>query len=228
MEKREIKTKAVVIASEDSGEADRIITLLTLDAGKIKAKIRGVKKNKAKLAYASLPFNFGDYILVQTGRSYTVINCSYIDNFQGLTTDLNRYYAGAGIIEIAGALSREGGDTYELAMIVIKSLKELCYNENLNIFTALSKFLVETLSHAGFKLSCERNARYFDFELGRLKCDSIGEVVELDEEDASALRELLNTYDEAKASVSKTLLKLLILFFENKVDEEIKILKKFI
>ena len=62
MEKREIKTKAIVLQSEDSGDADRIITLLTLDEGKVRAKIRGVKRNKAKLAYASFPFNFGEYI----------------------------------------------------------------------------------------------------------------------------------------------------------------------
>lgn len=227
MEKREIKTKAIVIASEDSGEADRMITLLTLDAGKIKAKIRGVKKNKAKLAYASFPFNFGDYILVQTGRSYTVINCSYIDNFQGLTTDLNKYYAGAGMLEIAGNLSREGSDTYELVMLLLKSLKELCYNENLNIFTIISKFLVEALTLSGFKLTAEEGASYFDFELGRLKSDRIGEIIELDKEDAEVLRALIEN-DDNSINTSKTLLKLLILFYENKVDEEIKILKKFV
>ena len=228
MEKREIKTKAIVVASEDSGDADRIITLLTLDSGKIKAKIRGVKKSKAKLAYASFPFNFGEYILVQTGRSYTVINCSYIDNFQGLTIDLNRYYAGAGLLEIASNLSREGSDTYELALLLLKSLKELCYNEDLNIFTTLSKFLVEILSFAGFKLTADDGARYFDFELGKLKCDKAGEIIELDEADAIVLRELISSNELNTINASKTLLKLLILFYENKVDEEIKIIKKFI
>ena len=228
MVKREIKTKALVIASEDSGDADRIITLLTLDAGKIKAKIRGVKKNKAKLAYASFPFNFGEYILVQTGRSYTVINCSYIDNFQGLTGDLNCYYAGAGMLEVANTLSREGSESYELALLVLKALKELCYNENVNIFGVLSKFLVETLSYAGFKIACEEGARYFDFELGKLKCEKTGEIIELEESDANALSTLIGELSENQISASKTLLKLLILFYENKVDEEIKILKRFI
>lgn len=228
MEKREIKTKAIVIASEDSGDADRIITLLTLDSGKIRAKIRGVKKNKAKLAYASFPFNFGDYILVQTGRSYTVINCSYIDNFQGLTADLNLYYAGAGMLEIAGTLSREGEDSYELVLALIDSLKELCYNKNINIFSVLSKFLVEMLAFSGFKLTCEEGARYFDFELGKLKCDPAGEVIELDEIDATALSGLVRQKTITGVNTSKTLLKLLILFYENKVDEEIKILKKFL
>lgn len=227
MEKREIKTKALVIASEDSGDADRMITLLTLDAGKIKAKIRGVKRNKAKLAYASFPFNFGDYILVQTGRSYTVINCSYIDNFQALTADLNRYYAGAGILEVASNLSREGSETFDVAMLTIRALKELCYNHELNIFTVLSQFMVEALKYAGFKMSAEENARYFDFELGKLKQDRTGEIVELEEQDAKSLISLLNNND-IQVQASKTLLKLLILFFENKVDEEIKILKKFI
>ena len=129
MEKREIKTKAIVLKNEDAGEADRMVTLLTLDEGRIRAKMRGVKKAKAKLAYASFPFNFGEYILVKTGKSHTVINCSYIDNFQGLTCDLNRYYAGAGMLEVADSLSRESSDSYILTLTVIKFLKELCYNE---------------------------------------------------------------------------------------------------
>ena len=101
MDERELKTQAIVIKSQDSGDADRLITLLTVDHGKIAAKIKGVKKPRAKLAYASFPFNFGEYILVRTGRSYTVTNCSFVDNFQSLTYDLNNYYAGSAILEIA-------------------------------------------------------------------------------------------------------------------------------
>jgi len=232
MEEREIKDQAIVLKSEETGEADRFITLLTSNYGKIKAKIRGVKKAKAKLAYASFPFNFGEYILIKTGRSYTVINCSYIDNFQALTADLNRYWAGAGILEIANALSREASDSYSLAIMVLKFLKELCYNEEINIFAVLSKFLIEALEFSGFKLGVENSdGKYFDFELGKITNIGVGELIELEKEDALNLKYLIESEIEGcdmTISVSKTLLKLLILFYENKVDEEIKVLKRFI
>ena len=229
MEEREIKEKAIVIKNEDSGEADRIITLLTLEHGKIRAKMKGVKKSKAKLAYASFPFNFGEYLLIKSGRNYTVTNCSYIDNFSGLTYDLNKYYAGAGVLEIAEKLSRESSDTYELFVAVLNALKSLCYDENVNIFTILSKYLVEVLEISGFKLNVEeKSGRYFDFVLGKLTSRQSEDVVLLDDVDSDALKHLILNEISSDEVVSKTILKLLILFFENKVDEELTILKKFI
>ena len=236
MEEREIKDQALVLKSEDSGEADRFITLLTSNYGKIKAKIRGVKKPKAKLAYASFPFNFGEYLLVRTGRSFTVTNCSYIDNFQSLTYDLNKYYAGAGMLEIADSLSRDGEPATEVLITLLKSLKLLTYNEDVNIFAVLSKFLVEVLKFSGFKLGVKLDAdktclTYFDFSLGKLSDEQTAECVLIPEVDREELKKIIESsidnYDYS-GKVSKTILKLLVLFFENKVDEEIKIIKKFI
>lgn len=234
MEEREIKTQAIVLSSEDSGEADRIITLLTVDKGKLRAKIKGVKRNKAKLSYASFPFNFGEYLLVRTGRSFTVTNCSYIDNFSKLTMDLNKYWAGCGVLEVANHLARETEDSFGIFMAVLKTIKMLAYNEELNIISVLSKFLVEALEMSGFKPTAEildREHYYFDFMIGRLSSVETEEMIQLSTEDGENLELLFNTkfddFDYTK-KVSKTILKLLILFYENKVDEEIKLLKKFI
>ena len=236
MEEREIKDQAIVLKNEDTGEADRFITLLTSNYGKIKAKIRGVKKAKAKLSFASFPFNFGEYLLVRTGRSFTVTNCSYIDNFQNLTYDLNKYYAGAGMLEIADFLSRDGEPATDVLITLLKSLKALCYDEESNIFAVLSKFLVEMLKISGFKLGVKLDAdktclTYFDFSLGKLSNEQTAECVLIPECEQEELKNVIecdvDNYDTSR-KVSKTILKLLVLFFENKVDEEVKILKKFI
>ena len=236
MEEREIKDQAIVIKSEDSGEADRFVTILTLNHGKIRAKMKGVKKSKAKLAYASFPFNLGEYLLIQTGRSFTVTNCSFVDNFAGLTMDLNNYYAGAGMLEIANLLSRDGEPAPELFVVLLKSLKALCYNSEVNIFALLSKFLVAVLEISGFKLGVREEGNqtcltYFDFALGKLSNEQTAECVLIPESDQMELKKIIacpfDDYD-ATRKVSKTVLKLLTLFFENKVDEQIKILKKFV
>lgn len=235
MEEREIKEQALVLKNEDCGEADRMVTLLTLSHGKIRAKMKGVKKPKAKLAYASFPFNFGEYLLVKRGRSYTVTNCGYVDNFSQLSIDLNRYYAGAGMLEVADRLTREGGETHPLFMSVLRGLKLLCYDESVNIFSVLAKFLVEVVEYGGFSLGVDKNLHggtvYFDFSLGKLTNILDEDAVELDLSDANQLRYLIETEAKEldfKCPTSKTIVKLLILFFENKVDEELKIFKKFI
>lgn len=236
MDNREIKDLAVVLKSVDCGEADRMVTLLTSSNGKITAKMRGVKKAKAKLAYASFPLNLGEYILVKRGRNYTVINCSFVDNFSSLSADLNLFYAASGILEAAGHLAREGSNSYELFLLVIKNLKILAYNKNANIIKVLSKFLVDILDIAGFKIGADnveknKNLTYFDFQMGHLIAERKDECIELEGCAGECLCNLVNcSADEIdyECLSSKTILKLLVLFFEDKVDEELTIIKKFI
>ena len=71
---REIKEKAICLKNTDSGESDRFVWLFSIERGVFKAKIRGVKKPKAKLSFASFPLCFGEYLLVKTGNSYTITN----------------------------------------------------------------------------------------------------------------------------------------------------------
>ena len=79
---REIKENAIVLKADDYGDYDRNLTMLSINRGLIKARIKGVKKPKAKLAYASFPFALGEYLFVKTGSSFnTIINCNFVDNF---------------------------------------------------------------------------------------------------------------------------------------------------
>jgi len=47
---KRINTHGIVLARTDFGEADRILTFLTPDNGKVKAIAKGVRKQKSKMA----------------------------------------------------------------------------------------------------------------------------------------------------------------------------------
>jgi DNA repair protein RecO (recombination protein O) len=64
----EVKTHAVVLRSRDYREADKLVTLLTQDGGKITAVARGVRKIKSKLKALVEPLTLG-YFLLHTGKS---------------------------------------------------------------------------------------------------------------------------------------------------------------
>jgi DNA repair protein RecO (recombination protein O) len=53
---RTYKTRAIVLAHFDLGEADRIITLLTPEDGKIRAVAKGVRKPKSRIGGSVEPF----------------------------------------------------------------------------------------------------------------------------------------------------------------------------
>ena len=68
----DFKTDAIVIRAIDYKESDRLLTLFTPLRGKVTAGIRGVRKPKAKLNFASQPFCFAEYVLAEKGGRYTV------------------------------------------------------------------------------------------------------------------------------------------------------------
>lgn len=49
------RDEAVVIRTQRLGEADRIITLLTRESGRIRAVAKGVRRTKSNLAHALNP-----------------------------------------------------------------------------------------------------------------------------------------------------------------------------
>lgn len=88
-------TQGIVLTRTDFNEADRILTFLTPDHGKLKVMAKGVRKAKAKLAGSIELFSVSD-ITVLPGRSEidTLISARLIKHFANIVKDLNRTEAG--------------------------------------------------------------------------------------------------------------------------------------
>jgi DNA repair protein RecO (recombination protein O) len=69
---RTYRTRAIVLAHFDLGEADRIITLLTPEAGKVRAIAKGVRRPKSRIGGSVEPFAELDLMLAR-GRDLDVI-----------------------------------------------------------------------------------------------------------------------------------------------------------
>ena len=90
-----IKTTGIVLkSSKHTIEAARLLEIFSPEMGKFSAVIRGVEKPKAKLAVASQPFCFGEFVLVEKNGYYTVTDCFVHDSFFDLTYNLDAYVLG--------------------------------------------------------------------------------------------------------------------------------------
>lgn len=69
---RSYKTRAIVLAHLDLGEADRIITLLTPEDGKVRAIAKGVRRPRSRIGGSVEPFAELDLVLAR-GRNLDVI-----------------------------------------------------------------------------------------------------------------------------------------------------------
>lgn len=84
-------TKGIILSRTDYGEADRIITFLTPDHGKVKALARGVRKSKSKLAGGVELFSVSDIgILVGRGEINTLLSSRLSRHYGGIVKVLER------------------------------------------------------------------------------------------------------------------------------------------
>ncbi len=174
-----------MLRAVDYGENDKILTLLTAEAGKLSAGIKGVKKAGAKLRFAAQPFCFAEYILARRGDRYTVTQASENESFYDLRTDINKFYAASAVCEGANALTFEGDDCSEVFTFAVRALSEICNGDESD---ALIKFFLSTLSAVGYGISAENctecgnrlsgeDKLRFDMKTGTFTCYDCGDGV---------------------------------------------------
>lgn len=160
-----IKTKAIVTRAVPYKESDMIVTLVSVEHGKISASARGCLKPKAKLRYAAEPFNFGDYVLQGREGKYVITECSQIESFSDVTADIERYYAACMVLESLDKLSREPQP--QVFMSALSALNDLAYSDK-DADEIVTEFLKNVIEANGFAL---------DFaHCNVCKCDIEGEA----------------------------------------------------
>jgi DNA repair protein RecO len=94
-------TTGIVLARTEYGEADRIVTLLTPDQGKIRVLARGVRKIKSKLAGGIELFSVSN-ITVMAGRGelQTLLSARLIKHYGNIVSDIDRVQLGYELIKL--------------------------------------------------------------------------------------------------------------------------------
>ena len=138
----EVKTDAVVLKSIDYKENDKLLTLFSPTLGKITAGIRGVKKPKAKLAFAAQPFCFAEYVLAEKGGRYTVTSAYMHESFYALRTDIVRFYAACAATEVCNSLLPENDAKSGAFIAFIECLKSLALTDEDSAETLVAFLLI--------------------------------------------------------------------------------------
>lgn len=101
-------TQGIVLTRTDFGEADRIITFLTPDRGKIKAMVRGVRKAKSKLAGGVELFSVSDLtILVGKGDIDTLMSSRLATHYGRIVKDVAATQAGFEFLKLINKATEE-------------------------------------------------------------------------------------------------------------------------
>lgn len=91
MIQRQFTTKGIILSRTDFGEADRILTFLTPDHGKVKAIAKSVRKSQSKLAGGIELFSISDLtLIVGRGEINTLISSRLVCHYSNIVKDIGR------------------------------------------------------------------------------------------------------------------------------------------
>jgi DNA repair protein RecO (recombination protein O) len=96
----QITTKGVVLTRTDFGEADRIVTLLTPDHGKLRLMAKGVRRVKSKLAGGIELFSISDITFIRgRGDIGTLVSSRLRKHYGNIVKDIERTMLGYELIK---------------------------------------------------------------------------------------------------------------------------------
>lgn len=130
----------MVISSQNIGETDRRIVLLTREKGKISAFARGAVKPRNPLVSATQPFTFGEFFVYTGKSSYTVTAAEVTKHFDFVRKDLNSYYYASYLCELADYYTRENLDAEDILLLLYQSFRAI---ESDSIDNKLIRYIYE-------------------------------------------------------------------------------------
>ena len=146
---RVYKTDAIVLRQQSLGEADRIVTLLSPSAGKIRAVARAVRRPRSKLG-GHLELLNRVHVSIAVGRSLDhVTEADTLDSRLTLRDDLERLSAALYMAEAADAFSVEDTPSHETYRLLAVSLAHLEASSEQS--PLLRHFELQLLSISGFR-----------------------------------------------------------------------------
>lgn len=193
-----IKTKGIVIAENNMGDFDKMITILTPN-GKIGCSAKGSRRPKSQLMAGTQFLCFGEYMMFKSNSTYTLNSCDTIEVFYNIRTDLDKLKYAAHITKIIQDVTDENQNTYKILQLYLNTLYVISETD-MDLEFVVAIFKLKLLCLLGFtpridkcvNCSCEDELNYFSFKDNGLKCNSCSKqdtgAIEISESTKKAIR----------------------------------------
>ena len=172
-----IKTKGIVIAENNMGDFDKMVTILTPN-GKIGCSAKGSRRPKSQLMAGTQFLCFGEYMLFKGTNTYTLNSCETIEVFYKIRTDLDKLQYAAHITKIIQDVTDENQNTYKILQLYLNTLYVISETD-MDLEFILSIFKLRLLCLLGFtprvqkctECSKEENLYHFSLKDNGFKCN---------------------------------------------------------
>ena len=118
---KNIKVNGIVIAENNMGDFDKMLTILTPNLGKIGCSAKGSRRPKSLLLSGTQFLGFGEYVLFKGSEHYTVNSCETIEMFYNIRTDLDKLTYASYITKIINDVTTENQNSFNTLKLFLNT-----------------------------------------------------------------------------------------------------------
>lgn len=122
------KIQAIVLRATDIRESDRMLTLFSMERGKLSVYARGARKQKSRFLSASQVFCQGEFILHEKQGLLILSQAEAVETFYPIAGDILRYAYASYACDLAAELVNEHEPNHVLFFLLIHTLNHYAYH----------------------------------------------------------------------------------------------------
>ncbi len=222
-----IKMSGIIIAENNLGDYDKMLTMLTPGLGKISCVAKGARRQRSALLAGTQFLCFGEYLMYKGANTYNINSCETIEVFYNLRTDLDKLNYAVEITKIIRDVTEENENCYRILQLFLNTLYTLSETDK-EPELILSTFKMKLLCILGFTpritecTNCKQkeNLRYFSLKDNGFKCETCGK------QDKSCISMSESTTNAIKYIIMAPPKKLYSFNLKDQSLEELKLISK--
>lgn len=119
------KTEGIVLRETEYKDADKLLTVLTREHGKITVKARGVKSGRSRSKAACQLLTYSEFTLLEKQGRYVITEAVPKEMFSELRTDIELLYLASYFAQVTEAVAQEEDASPELLSLLSNALYAL-------------------------------------------------------------------------------------------------------
>jgi len=149
-----IKLQGIVLNELKKGEADKQLTLFTLEEGKAMVYAKGARKLKSRYFSGSAQFDYSNFVVYSGSGFYSVTQVDKQFSFSAVSTDYDKLLYGNLFLELVDKTTFPGEANPDILKLIITALKALDKSITDN-FCIAQAFLFKYLQICGYEPSID-------------------------------------------------------------------------
>ncbi len=146
----DIEVDGLVVREVKTGEADKIITLLTADYGRITITGKGVGSMRNKHAASAQLFSYSTFQLRKKGEFYYIRDTFFIECFMNIRYDVEKLSLANYVCDVVYDLSVENTEDRELLSLALNTLYAIANMDKFPLDHIRAAFEFRAAVQAGF------------------------------------------------------------------------------